>query len=303
MSIYYNPSISVTTAPGGINPPGTTTIGGGLTPTGANAINTATSELLATLGNAVADQGTQAADTAQEQGYTNEANAYGSAEAAYGGVEAAYGTVAQSYQSAAAVANNNATLEVAAGNLEQYQQGLTAKQTIGSQQAAVAAGGFGASGSALSLLRASSQQAALGNAAIGIQTAINEGGYQEQAASAEGQSAAALAQQSQAGVQAQAVGAQQAAATGAATAAGAAATAAGQSANFNTVVAGNEAATLATISSNPASTDPMMAAANAKFAQEDPAAANGAGGASLTASEAFTAAGLPQGGGALPSIK
>ena len=171
------------------------------------------------------------ADQAQAAGYQNEVGAYDNAESAYGDVANAYAT-------AATIANQNVTLENSAGKLQQYQEGLQAKQTIGAQRAGVAAAGFGNSGSALYLLASSNRQAALTQALTGIQTNITATGYKQQAAADVGQQAAATAQGA-------AVGAQAAAAQGAANAANAAATAASNSAGFNQVQAGNYAAQLA----------------------------------------------------------
>lgn len=211
------------------------TVPTGLSAQGAAAANSATQELMQSLGNVDTDTGQELGDQAQAQGYTNEANAYTNAENAYGGVEGAYAT-------AATLANQNATLETAAGNVQQYQEGLQAKQTIGSQRAGIAAAGFGNSGSALNLLAASNRQAALTQALTGINTNIAVTGYKQQAAAATGQENAAVAQ-------AAATGAQAAAASGAANAATVAAQAAGASANFNQVQSQNYAAQLAQLGS------------------------------------------------------
>lgn len=207
----------------------------GLSTTGVAAANSATQELMNTLGNTVADEGQAEADTAQAQGYQNEVGAYASAEEAYTGVEGAY-------QTAAEIANQNATLEQAAGDVQAYQEGLQAQQTIGAQRSAVAASGFANSGSALSLLASSNRQASLTQALSRVQTNISVGGYEEQAAAAEGQTAAAQAQGAS-------VGAQAAAASGAANAATAAAKSAAASSTFNAVQSQNYAAQLASLGS------------------------------------------------------
>lgn len=246
----------------------------GLSAQGAAATNSATQELMNTLGNTVADEGQSEADTAQAQGYQNEVGAYTSAEGAYGGVESAY-------QTAAGIANQNATLEQAAGDIQAYQEGLQAQQTIGAQRSAVAASGFANSGSALSLLASSSRQAALTQSLSHIQTNINVGGYKEQATAAEGQTAAAQAQEAS-------VGAQAAAASGAANAATAAATAASRSANFNQALAVNDAANLAQLEA-PLSGMPGSTAASIEQLQQQQQQPNPTLNAAATA---FRAAGV-----------
>ena len=217
----------------------------GLNATGTAAVNSASQDLLTTLGNYVTDTGQATADTIQSTAYSNEAEAYQGAMAAYGGVGEAYTTVAGTYETAAAQATNNATLEAAAGNIQEYQEALASQQTIGTQEADVAGSGFGQGGTALSLFRQSNRQAALTQALTGLQTNINVAGYQEQALGAQGQSEAATGQAAQATAQQAAVGAQETAAQGAATAATASASSATTSANFNKALATNSAAQIA----------------------------------------------------------
>ena len=242
---YANPVM--TTIPG---PNGTQVYAGvpqGLSQQGAAQVNTAVSDLTSTLGNYVTDTGQATADTTQATAYSNEAEAYQSAMAAYGGVGEAYTTVAGTYETAAAQATNNATLEAAAGNIQEYQEALASQQTIGTQEADVAGSGFGQGGTALSLFRQSNRQAALTQALTGLQTNINVAGYQEQALGAQGQSEAATGQAAQATAQQAAVGAQETAAEGAAAASTASATSATTSANFNKALATNSAAEIAQI--------------------------------------------------------
>ena len=224
-----------------------TSVPGSLSQSGASAVNTASQDLTSTLANYTTDTGQASADTIQAEAYGNEADAYTSAMAAYSGVASAYTTVAGTYQTAAEQAGNSATLEAAAGQLQEYQEALQSQTTIGTQLSNTAGSGFGIGGSALSLLRQSNRQAALTQALTGLQTNINVAGYQEQALGAQGQSEAATGQAAQATAQEAAVGAQATAAQGAATAATASAASATQSANFNKALATNDAAQLAQI--------------------------------------------------------
>ena len=110
------------------------------------------------------------AETTIAQGDTSEASAYGSA---------------------ADIASANARLAQIAGQVQQAQTQLQINQTIGSQRAAVAANGFAESGSALSLLRSSTQQGLLQQQVIGINSQEQAAGYLEQAAASTAEQAAA----------------------------------------------------------------------------------------------------------------
>lgn len=102
------------------------------------------------------------------------------------------------YQNAAAVANANAQMALVAGSTELAQQQLQVRQSIGQASAQIAGGGFGASGSAASLLRASAQQGALGGQIIQVNAGEQAGGYYGQAAASEAEAAAAGAAEAQA---------------------------------------------------------------------------------------------------------
>ncbi len=98
---------------------------------------------------------------------------------------------ASSYATAGRISGSNANLALQASQLEAYQLGLTAKQTIGSQRADVAASGFREAGSALSILRASTMQAALTQGMTHLQGEITAGGYYAQQAAAKAEELAA----------------------------------------------------------------------------------------------------------------
>lgn len=65
------------------------------------------------------------------------------------------------YGTAGDIAHNNALLALSAGDIEQAKTQLEMAKTIGGQRADFASSGFGSSGSALSLFRASKQQGLL----------------------------------------------------------------------------------------------------------------------------------------------
>jgi hypothetical protein len=115
-------------------------------------------------------QAQQVEDTGQAQEYSEE-EAGGLAEAG-------------AYTAAGKVAQQNAVLALAGTQVEQYQAGLEAQQTIGSQRAAVAGAGFADSGTALDLLSMSTRQASIQQQLIGTQGNLTAGGFlEEQAAS------------------------------------------------------------------------------------------------------------------------
>lgn len=97
----------------------------------------------------------------------------------------------QQYQLAQASANANAQTALAGGQIQQVQNMRNVMQTIGGQQAGIAAAGFGQSGTALSLAQSSMQQGLLQNQVLGINSQLEAGGYIEQglASAAEAQAA------------------------------------------------------------------------------------------------------------------
>lgn len=100
---------------------------------------------------------------------------------------------ASAYEQAAKTALQNEKLAGESGALQGYAAERAAYQTIGRQKAQVAGNGFTAGGSNEQLLRSSQQQASLNQAAIHVQTSINENGYAEQATAYQGQAKAAQA--------------------------------------------------------------------------------------------------------------
>lgn len=130
------------------------------------------SDLFSAINTSAASFGQAAGQSALAAGDTQEAGAYGNAQA---------------------IANANASLALSAGQVEQAQTGLQVRKAIGAQQAGVAANGFGASGSALALLRSSTRQGLLQQQIIGMNAALESGGYQEQGAAASAEAAAATA--------------------------------------------------------------------------------------------------------------
>lgn len=97
---------------------------------------------------------------------------------------------ATAYGEAGAVATQNAALEGVAGQVQQVQTARQVTQTIGQQQAGIAAAGFANSGSAIDLARSSVQQGHLADQIIQTQTKMTQGGFIEQAAAAGGEQAA-----------------------------------------------------------------------------------------------------------------
>jgi hypothetical protein len=119
-------------------------------------------------------------------GVTDFANAGASSATAAGDLEEA-----GAYETAEAIANSNARLAGVAGTVEQAQQGIQIRQTLGTQMSQVAAGGFGESGSALSLLRSSTQQGLLAQQITGVNAELQAAGYEQQGAASEAEAGAA----------------------------------------------------------------------------------------------------------------
>ena len=138
----------------------------------SGTINDIVNSVLNLQGQSVEDAANAAAETEAATGATAEATAYGTS---------------------GDIATQNAQLEGYSGQVQQYQQMRQANATIGSQQAAISASGFGNSGSSLALLRSSKQQAYLGNQIIGINSQLAQGGYLEQASASTAEQAAATA--------------------------------------------------------------------------------------------------------------
>lgn len=90
---------------------------------------------------------------------------------------------AQQYDLAQKLANQNAAFTAESTAIQQAQQVRNTTLQIGGETAAIAGGGFAASGSGLDILRESASQGALAKEVLGQQGLITEAGYQEQAQS------------------------------------------------------------------------------------------------------------------------
>jgi hypothetical protein len=119
-------------------------------------------------------QGQSLAETYEAQGDTAEAGAY---------------------TNAASIANANARLATIGGTVEQQQQALQLRQTIGTQQATQAGNGFGAGGSGLAIMRSSNRQGLLEQQLTGVNSELQSAGYaaQGEASTAEASAATAAA--------------------------------------------------------------------------------------------------------------
>ena len=100
---------------------------------------------------------------------------------------------ANAYGTAAQIANQNAQLEAESTAIQQAQTNRKIYQTLGAQQAGVAAGGFSSTGSARALLQNSAQQAGLQKQVLEVQGDINVNAYKQAAAAYTGQQNAAIA--------------------------------------------------------------------------------------------------------------
>lgn len=101
---------------------------------------------------------------------------------------------AGAYTKAADIATSNAQLTERSTAIQTQQQEQQTYKVLGTEQAATAAAGFTMGGSALDLLRSSTQQAALSKELIQNQGEITAQGYQQQAAAYQGQAQAAKEQ-------------------------------------------------------------------------------------------------------------
>lgn len=95
------------------------------------------------------------------------------------------------YKKASSIAGQNAKLTETSTALQETMAQRAAYQTISAQKADVGGAGFAAGGSALDLLRSSTQQASLTRGALDIQGAVTESGFAQQAAAYQGQAGAA----------------------------------------------------------------------------------------------------------------
>lgn len=107
----------------------------------------------------------------------------------------AQGDLAESdnYDQAATLAQQNEAFTEQSTRIQDMQQQRQITQTIGGQQAGVAAAGFASGGSAGDLMRDSANQGALARGVLAQQGTITEAGYNEQAQSFQTMSAAGRA--------------------------------------------------------------------------------------------------------------
>jgi len=90
---------------------------------------------------------------------------------------------AQNYDLAANLAKENSAYTQQSTRIQQFQEARKETQTIGAQRAAVGGAGFAEGGSAFYLMRDSANQGAMAQGVIGLQGAITEAGFNEQAQS------------------------------------------------------------------------------------------------------------------------
>lgn len=100
------------------------------------------------------------------------------------------------YATAAQIAQANAALTLRSGQIQEEQENIAITKSLGTETSDTAGAGFKNSGSALSLLKSSTQQGALAKQLIQNQTEITAQGYDQQAAAYEGQAKAASTQAS-----------------------------------------------------------------------------------------------------------
>lgn len=122
------------------------------------------------IGTSITDFGSAAADLLEAQGAT---------------------TSAGTYMQAASVSEQNAAVEAQSTAIQEVQAQRKLYSTVGGQQAEVAGAGFGASGTALDLMRSSAEQGALTQQVTQLQGSLNVSAYQQQAAAETGQAQSA----------------------------------------------------------------------------------------------------------------
>jgi len=95
------------------------------------------------------------------------------------------------YNTAGSIAGANARLAQVSGGIQQYQEGVQVQKTLGTQKATQASNGFGASGSALDILRSSTQQGLLQQQTTGVNADLQAGGFEQQGAASAAEATAA----------------------------------------------------------------------------------------------------------------
>ena len=168
------------TSPFAVQPSIATTLAGNPALSG-NLIN----DLMSNITNAVTQYGQSQADSLTATGRMAEAKGYTQEAAGYDAQSLGFEQEAGSYDTAAAIARSNQRLAGASGDIEQAQIGLQVSKTIGSQQASVAAAGFGSGGTALSLMRSSNRQGTIEKQLAGTNSEMQQLGFAQQAQAAD----------------------------------------------------------------------------------------------------------------------
>lgn len=101
---------------------------------------------------------------------------------------------ATAYGAAGGVARENEQIAGVAGDIAVFQQQREVAKTAGQASAAGAAGGVTQGGNVLDVMQSSYQQGAVGAQLIGVQTALEQGGYEEAAVASDAEVTAANAQ-------------------------------------------------------------------------------------------------------------
>jgi hypothetical protein len=122
-----------------------------------------------------------------------EASQFAATGVSEGDIAAGDAAEAGAYTDAGNIARANARLALVGGDIEQAQEQIKLGTTLGSQRAAVAGGGFAESGTALNLLRSSTQQGHLEQQITGVNATLQSGGFEEQGAASDAEAAAATA--------------------------------------------------------------------------------------------------------------
>lgn len=115
-----------------------------------------------------------------------------------GGISSIFGAIgdlseAGAYKKAATIADQNAALEAESTSIQQSQESRKVFQTLGAQASQVAGAGLTAGGSSLDVLRSSVQQGSLQKQLIGLQGAVQENSFKQEASAYQGMEGAANA--------------------------------------------------------------------------------------------------------------
>jgi len=100
---------------------------------------------------------------------------------------------ASDYSKAATIADQNAAIAAQSTQIQQNQEQRKLFSVTGQEAGATAGGGLAAGGSALDVVRNSVQQSGIQHQIIGLQGAVEENSFKEQATAYQGQASAASA--------------------------------------------------------------------------------------------------------------